>query len=211
VAPLAGRQAAARGPAAAIARAEQDGYRHLATGLGPAPQADQRCLVLYRAVDQLRECLDKIRYQPGDRRILFHAWNPAQLEEMALPPCHLLYQFNVNAADRELSLCLYQRSVDTFLGLPWNLARAPALLTLFARLTGYRPRWLTWFGADVHLYETHLEAVAVQLTRDPLPSRSFVCRSGSRPSPTPAATSPSGWSASSPATSSSRATSTIPR
>jgi thymidylate synthase len=154
---------------AAIARAEQDGYRHLATGLGPAPETAGRCLVLYRAVDQLRECLDKIRYQPSDRRILFHAWNPAQLEEMALPPCHLLYQFNVNVADRELSLCLYQRSVDTFLGLPWNLAEGAAVLTLFARLTGYRPRWLTWFGADVHLYETHLDAVGMQLTRDPLP------------------------------------------
>ena len=154
---------------AAIARAEQDGYRHLATGLAPGDEPDKRCLVLHRPVDQLRECLDKIHYQPGDRRILFHAWTPAQLEEMALPPCHLLYQFNVNMADRELSLCLYQRSVDTFLGLPWNLAEGAALLTLFARLTGYRPRWFTWFGADVHLYETHLDAVAAQLERDPLP------------------------------------------
>jgi thymidylate synthase len=153
----------------AIARAEQDGYRHLATGLGPDPDSARRFLVLFRPVDQLRECLDKIHYQPADRRILFHAWNPAQLEEMALPPCHLLYQFNVNVADDELSLCLYQRSVDSFLGLPWNLAEGAALLTLFARLTGYRPRWFTWFGADVHLYETHLDAVAVQLTRDPLP------------------------------------------
>jgi thymidylate synthase len=75
----------------------------------------------------------------------------------------------VNTADGELSLCLYQRSVDTFLGLPWNLAEGAALLHLFARLTGYRPRWFTWFGADVHLYETHLDAVAVQLGRDPLP------------------------------------------
>jgi thymidylate synthase len=155
--------------AAAIARAEQDGYRHLATGLDPGDGPGRRCLVLHRTIDQLRDCLDKIRYQPGDRRILFHAWNPAQLEEMALPPCHLLYQFNVNTADGELSLCLYQRSVDTFLGLPWNLAEGAALLHLFARLTGYRPRWFTWFGADVHLYETHLGAVAVQLGRDPLP------------------------------------------
>jgi thymidylate synthase len=154
---------------AEIARAEQDGYRHLATGLGPGDGAGARCLVLHRTVDQLRDCLDKIHYHPGDRRILFHAWNPAQLDEMALPPCHLLYQFNVNATDRELSLCLYQRSVDTFLGLPWNLAEGAALLTLFGRLTGCRPRWFSWFGADVHLYETHLDAVAAQLAREPLP------------------------------------------
>ena len=157
------------GRATAIARAEQDGYRHLATGVGPDHASTGRWLVLYRPIDQLRDCLDKIHYQPGDRRILFHAWNPAQLEEMALPPCHLLYQFNVNVADHELSLCLYQRSVDTFLGLPWNLAEGAALLTLFGRLTGYRPRWFTWFGSDVHLYENHLGAVAAQLSREPYP------------------------------------------
>jgi len=159
----------AEGRQAAIARAEQDGYRHLATGVGPDPAAAGRWLVLYRTIDQVRDCLDRIHYQPGDRRILFHAWNPAQLEEMALPPCHLLYQFNVNATDGELNLCLYQRSVDTFLGLPWNLAEGAALLTLFARLTGYRPRWFTWFGADVHVYENHLDAVQTQLAREPYP------------------------------------------
>ncbi len=157
------------GRQAAIARAEQDGYRHLATGVGPAPDTPGRWLVLYRAIDQVRDCLDKIHYQPGDRRILFHAWNPAQLEEMALPPCHLLYQFNVNVTDGELNLCLYQRSVDTFLGLPWNLAEGAALLTLFARLTGHRPRWFTWFGGDVHVYENHLDAVRTQLAREPYP------------------------------------------
>ena len=149
--------------AAALAEARRAGYRPV------ADTADKATLLLHRDIDQVRDCLDRIHARPGDRRILFHAWNPAQLDEMALPPCHLLYQFNVNAADRELSLCLYQRSVDSFLGLPWNLAEGAALLTLFGRLTGYRPRWFTWFGADVHVYETHLSAATEQLARSPRP------------------------------------------
>ncbi len=150
-----------------IAHAGAAGYRTLAVaetaGVG-GPVS-----ILYRTIDQVRDCLDRIRQDPSDRRILFHAWNPAQLDEMALPPCHLLYQFNVNVADDELNLCLYQRSVDTFLGLPWNIAEAALLLSLFARLTGHRPRWLTWFGSDVHLYESHMGAVATQLQREPHP------------------------------------------
>ena len=148
---------------AALAQAERDGYQPL------ADVSAKGVRLLHREIDQVRDCLDRIHERPNDRRILFHAWNPAQLDEMALPPCHLLYQFNVNTADRELSLCLYQRSVDSFLGLPWNLAEGAALLALFARLTGYRARWLTWFGADVHVYETHLAAVAEQLGRAPQP------------------------------------------
>jgi thymidylate synthase len=148
---------------AALAQAARDGYRPLADVPG------QGVTLLERQIDQVRDCLDRIHARPNDRRILFHAWNPAQLDEMALPPCHLLYQFNVNTAGQELSLCLYQRSVDSFLGLPWNLAEGAALLCLFARLTGYAPRWLTWFGADVHIYETHLPAVAEQLERAPHP------------------------------------------
>ena len=148
---------------AALAQAERDGYRPLA-------EAPGGLRLLHREIDQLRDCLDRIHERPHDRRILFHAWNPAQLDEMALPPCHLLYQFNVDVAGHELSLCLYQRSVDTFLGLPWNLAEGAALLALFGRLTGYRPRWLTWFGSDVHVYETHLPAVVEQIGRSPHPA-----------------------------------------
>ncbi|EQD32287.1 thymidylate synthase, partial [mine drainage metagenome] len=79
----------------------------------------------HRKVDQLRECLDTIMRDPTDRRILFHAWNPAQLEEMALPPCHLLYQFLPNPAKRELSMSLYIRSNDLGLGTPSISAKAP--------------------------------------------------------------------------------------
>jgi thymidylate synthase len=115
-----------------------------------------------------RRCLDKLIHQPADRRILFHAWNPADLDQMALPPCHLLYQFNASLEHRTLSLCVYQRSVDAPLGLVGNLAEAAALLTLFARLSGYTPVWLNWFGSDVHIYENQLEMVHTQLARTPL-------------------------------------------
>ncbi len=131
--------------------------------------ADDGRAMLAKRIDQLRECLDKIMYQPTDRRILFHAWNPAELDEMALPPCHLLYQFNVNVERRELSLCLYQRSVDAPLGLVGNIAEGAALVTLFGRLTGYAARRLTWFGSDVHIYENQLDMVTEQLAREPYP------------------------------------------
>lgn len=130
--------------------------------------------ILHRRIDQVRECLDKIMHTPADRRILFHAWNPAELDEMALPPCHLLYQFNVNLERKELSLCLYQRSVDAPLGLVGNLAEAAALLHVFARLTGYQPRWLTWFGSDVHIYENQLDMVHAQLQREPYPAPQLI-------------------------------------
>jgi thymidylate synthase len=145
-----------------IADARDKGFRQVASGEGE--------VILHREVDQLRECLDKIVHTPEDRRILFHAWNPAELDEMALPPCHLLYQFNCNVEKRELSLCLYQRSTDAPLGLVGNLAEGAALLSLFAHLSGYAPRWLTWFGSDVHIYENQLEMVAEQLRREPFPA-----------------------------------------
>lgn len=131
-------------------------------------------ILLYKAVDQLRACLDTIRTNPGDRRILFHGWNPAKLEEMALPPCHLLYQFLVNQTSGEISLCLYIRSNDLGLGHPFNAASAAALLHLVGRLTGYTPRWLTCFIGDAHIYEDHLDMVREQLTRTPFPAPSLV-------------------------------------
>lgn len=131
---------------------------------------DDGSLMLSRRIDQLRDCLDKLVHSPGDRRILFHAWNPAELDQMALPPCHLLYQFNAAVEARTLSLCVYQRSVDAPLGLVGNLAEAAALLTLFARLSGFTPAWLNWFGSDVHIYENQLEMVHSQLARTPYPA-----------------------------------------
>ncbi len=126
-------------------------------------------VLMYKAVDQLRACLDALIRDPASRRILFHGWNWAQLDEMALPPCHLLYQFLANPGARELSLCLYVRSNDVGLGTPFNLAEGAALLHLAARLTGYEPRWFTYFIGDAHIYETHVEMLREQLRREPLP------------------------------------------
>ena len=118
-------------------------------------------------MDQLRECLDTIIKDPGSRRILFHGWNCAQLDEMALPPCHLLYQFLVNQERGEINLCLYIRSNDIGLGSPFNLCEGAALLHLVGRLTGYTPRWFTYFIGDAHVYENHIPMLEEQLKRDP--------------------------------------------
>lgn len=157
---LAGRQADAQ-----IADALSRGYRQVAV----IDDAGARCAVLYKAIDQLRQCLDTIMKDPGNRRIIFHGWNPAQLEEMALPPCHLLYQFLVNPAKREISMCLYIRSNDIGLGAPFNMAEGAALLHLVGRLTGYVPKWFTYFIADAHIYENHVEMLQEQLKREPYP------------------------------------------
>jgi len=131
-------------------------------------------VLLYKAIDQLRHCLDTLITDPTSRRILFHGWNWAQLEEMALPPCHLLYQFLANPTRRELSLCLYIRSNDIGLGAPFNLTEAAALTHLVARLTGYTPAWLTYFIGDAHIYENHLDMLNEQLCREPLPAPQLV-------------------------------------
>lgn len=130
-------------------------------------------ILLYKAVDQLRQCLDTIVNDPSSRRILFHGWNPAQLDEMALPPCHLLYQFLPNAKARELSMCLYVRSNDLGLGAPFNLCEGALLLHLMARLSGYQPRWFSYFIGDAHIYENQIEMLQTQLERQPFPSPSL--------------------------------------
>lgn len=131
-------------------------------------------VLLYKAIDQLRECLDTIVHNPGSRRILFHGWNCADLDAIALPSCHLLYQFLPNAGTKEISLCLYLRSNDLGLGTPFNLAEAAALLHLVGRLTGYTPRWFTYFIGDAHIYENHLEMLGEQLRRTPFPAPRLV-------------------------------------
>lgn len=156
-------------PAVQIARIETavaSGYRRVAT----VQDGGQTQVLLYKAIDQLRACLDTLIRNPGSRRILFHGWNCAQLEEMALPPCHLLYQFLANPQTRELSLCLYIRSNDVGLGTPFNLAEGAALTHLVARLTGYEPRWFTYFIGDAHIYETHVDMLREQLRRAPYPA-----------------------------------------
>ena len=124
-------------------------------------------VLLYKAVDQLLECCRTIVHNPGSRRILFHGWNCADLDAIALPACHLLYQFIPNATTKEISLCLYIRSNDIGLGTPFNLAEGAALLHLVGRLTGYTPRWFTYFIGDAHIYENHIEMLHEQLKREP--------------------------------------------
>ena len=153
------------GAAAQIADAERNGFRQVA----PLEEYGVRKILMNKAIDQLRECLDTIVNNPSSRRILFHGWNPAVLDQVALPACHLLYQFIPNATTREISLCLYVRSNDIGLGTPFNIAEGAALLHLVARLTGYQPRWFSYFIGDAHIYENHMEMVQEQLKREPLP------------------------------------------
>jgi len=144
----------------------------LASGYAPLArfEADGReQVVLHKRIDQLRQCLDAIHTNPTDRRILFHGWNCAEIDQMALPPCHLLYQFLPQVERREISLCLYVRSNDLGLGTPFNLAEGASLLHLVGRLTGYTPRWFSYFVGDAHIYETHVEMLREQLRREPFP------------------------------------------
>ncbi|PWB31719.1 thymidylate synthase [Pseudomonas sp. SDI] len=155
---------------AAIELAQSQGFQKIAE----AEEDGEAFVVLYKAIDQIRQCIDTIHNDPGSRRILFHGWNCAQLDEMALPPCHLLYQFHPNVETKEISLSLYIRSNDLGLGTPFNLTEGAALLTLMGRLTGYTPRWFTYFIGDAHVYENHLDMLNEQLKREPLAAPKLV-------------------------------------
>ena len=119
------------------------------------------------SVDQITRRLDLIRDDPDSRRMMVCAWNPAQLAEMALPACHVLFQFYV--ADRRLSCQLYQRSADTFLGVPFNIASYSLLALMVAQVTGLEPGEFVHTFGDAHLYNNHLEQARLQLTREPRP------------------------------------------
>ncbi len=116
--------------------------------------------------DQLAKLVDKIKNNPTDRRMIVSAWNPTQLEEMALPPCH--YQFQANVSEGKLDLAWSQRSVDTMLGLPFNIASYATLLHLLAKEAGLQEGKLTGFLGDTHIYENHLSGAKEQVKRTPL-------------------------------------------
>ncbi len=118
-------------------------------------------------IDQIQEALDAIRHTPDSRRIIVSAWNVADLKNMNLPPCHAFFQFYV--ADGRLSLQLYQRSADTFLGVPFNIASYALLLMMVAQVTGLKPGHFVHTLGDTHIYRNHLEQVQLQLTRTPRP------------------------------------------
>ena len=118
-------------------------------------------------IDQISQVVDLIKNHPDSRRMLVTAWNPAEIDQMALPPCHCLFQFYV--ADGRLSLQLYQRSADTFLGVPFNIASYALLLQMMAQVTGLEAGEFIHTTGDTHLYLNHLEQARLQLTRDPRP------------------------------------------
>lgn len=120
-----------------------------------------------KTVDQISEVLKLIKTNPDSRRMIVSAWNPSEIEKMALPPCHCLFQFNVN--NGELSCQLYQRSADAFLGAPFNIASYALLTLMMAQVTGLKPgEFIHTFG-DLHIYSNHMEQVKLQLSREPRP------------------------------------------
>jgi thymidylate synthase len=120
-----------------------------------------------RTIDQLSQVIEQIRTHPDSRRLIVSAWNVAQIEQMALPPCHALFQFYV--ANRRLSCQLYQRSADVFLGVPFNIASYSLLTLMVAQVTGLEPGDFVHTFGDVHLYLNHIDQARLQLLREPRP------------------------------------------
>ncbi|WP_369161776.1 thymidylate synthase [Candidatus Thiodiazotropha sp. LNASS1] len=116
-------------------------------------------------IDQISQLIGQIRKNPDSRRLVVSAWNPAQVEHMALPPCHCLFQFYVT--EGRLSCQLYQRSADIFLGVPFNIASYALLTMMVAQVTGLQPGEFVHTFGDAHLYSNHLEQVDLQLSREP--------------------------------------------
>ncbi|NDV85497.1 thymidylate synthase [Aurantimonas aggregata] len=137
--------------------------------LGPVYGAQWRSWPDYQGghIDQIARVVEQIRSNPHSRRLIVSAWNPALVDEMALPPCHCLFQFYV--ADGRLSCQLYQRSADIFLGVPFNIASYSLLTAMVAQATGLEPGEFIHTLGDAHLYADHFEQARLQLTREPLP------------------------------------------
>ena len=118
-----------------------------------------------RSIDQLKEVINTLKKSPDSRRIIVSAWNVGELSQMALMPCHALFQFYV--ADNKLSCQLYQRSADVFLGVPFNIASYALLTMMIAQECGLQAHEFIWTGGDTHIYSNHLEQVELQLSREP--------------------------------------------
>jgi len=124
--------------------------------------------------DQLAEIIERIKKDPTDRRLIVTAWNPGEIQEMALPPCHMFFQFYVDPSTDsgepgKLSLLMHQRSCDTFLGVPFNIASYSLLLHMVAQVTNLKAHEFVHSMGDVHIYHDHFDAVKEQLTRAPMP------------------------------------------
>jgi thymidylate synthase len=120
-----------------------------------------------RTIDQIAQVVDMIQKNPNSRRLIVSAWNVGEIEKMALPPCHLLFQFYV--VDQKLSCLMYQRSADVFLGVPFNIASYALLTSLIAHVCGLKPGEFVHTLGDTHLYLNHLDQARLQLTREPYP------------------------------------------
>ncbi len=124
--------------------------------------------VYHKRINQLEEALRKIKNDPSNRRIIVTGWNPADLDRVSLPACHVMYQFIADPERKLLHMTMWQRSADCFLGVPFNIASSALLLSIMARLAGYEPATFTHFMSDAHIYADHIEQVKLQLTREPL-------------------------------------------
>jgi thymidylate synthase len=127
-----------------------------------------------KKIDQIANVIQQIKSKPDSRRHIVSAWNPAEVDNMALLPCHALFQFYV--ADGKLSCQLYQRSADYFLGVPFNIASYALLLEMFAQQCDLIPGEFVWTGGDVHLYSNHFEQAKLQLSREPFPLPKLVIK-----------------------------------
>jgi len=130
-----------------------------------APYIDYKTDYSNQGIDQIKKVVETLKTNPRDRRMIVSAWNPQQFGEMALPPCH--YAFQITVIDGKLNLLWNQRSVDTMLGLPFNIASYAILLHLLAKESGLKEGKLVGFLADVHIYENHVEGAKEQISRDP--------------------------------------------
>ena len=119
-------------------------------------------------IDQIKDVIERIKKNPQDRRLIVTAWNPAQIDEMALPPCHCFFQFDVTP-DGKLNCMLYQRSCDMFLGVPFNIASYSLLTMMIAQVCGLKPGEFVHTLGNAHIYSNHFEQVKLQLSREPYP------------------------------------------
>lgn len=146
---------------AIIQKMQDEGWKLL----GRSEKGQNDAFIFKKYIDQLGDCVRTIIKNPNDRRILFHAWNPAKLDEIALPACHLLYQFVPSPATKELALSVTIRSNDMPLGYPSNVMESATLLELVARLTGFTATWLTIISNDAHIYRNQMDMVNEYLGR----------------------------------------------
>lgn len=144
------------------------GYGHQMRNFGGTPPAQQNPMYVYGdGYDQLDDIIRRLKHNPNDRRIIMSYWNPQQMHITALPPCHLYTQLTADPEKKELTCFFLMRSCDLFLGLPTNLIMYGLLTHYLAKLIGYTPRELIWYGVDSHIYTNHIDQVEEQLGREP--------------------------------------------